>query len=339
VYYCPDFLTNVISLRVLRGKGAYFNDLRNTINFVKNRAEVAYIPCINGLNSFILLDDLVRPRLIEELPTKDAVPEVSQAPQEDEVSRASQETEEASQALQEEDEVSQASQSGGDSQSGGAADDHDIALQPDQPPLTDNELSCEPVVDNIRRFQEADEVSRAPLLGGDSQSGGASGDHDIAPQSNRPPLIDEGQAGFDQQELPDPGGHLCQEKTPSRDIYQEDLEQILAGLTQASHNISGKANTRLKPRLNYTILHRTGKKELAAKAIYLTLAFAHAFMNALLRHQWTRTIKGLPPEPRRWNDGELVTGDRSQLRERSNRTHNTLGGLRGVSFIYKQVQH
>src|SRR5882757_6309821 len=44
VYYCPGFLTNIISLRVLRGKGAFFNDLRNIINFVKNRAEVAYIP-------------------------------------------------------------------------------------------------------------------------------------------------------------------------------------------------------------------------------------------------------------------------------------------------------
>ena len=100
VYHCPDFFTNVISLSVLRRKGTFFNGLRNTINFVKNQAEVAYIPCINGLNSFILLDDPVRPRLIEELPTKDAVPEVSQA-------------------LQEEDEVSKASQSGG------AAGDHD----------------------------------------------------------------------------------------------------------------------------------------------------------------------------------------------------------------------
>ena len=82
VYHCPDFFTNVISLSVLRRKGAFFNGLRNTINFVKNRAEIAYIPCINGLNSFILLDDPVRPRLIEELPTKDAVPEVSRALQE-----------------------------------------------------------------------------------------------------------------------------------------------------------------------------------------------------------------------------------------------------------------
>src|ERR1700733_6051015 len=97
--------------------------------------------------------------------------------------------------------------------------------------------------------------------------------------------------------------------------------------------------TRSKSRLNYTILHRTGRKELAAKAIYLTLTSAHAFVNALLQHQWIRTIKGLPPEPRRWNDRELVTSNRLRLRERSNRTHRTLGGLRGVSFIYYQAQH
>ena len=89
------------------------------------------------------MDDPVRPRLIEELPTKDAVPEVSQA-------------------LQEEDEVSKASQSGG------ASGDHDIAPQLNQPPLTNNELSSEPVVDIIKRFQETDEVSRASLSGGDS---------------------------------------------------------------------------------------------------------------------------------------------------------------------------
>jgi hypothetical protein len=160
VYYCPNFFTNVVSLSVLRGKGAFFNSLHNTINFVKNQAEVAYIPCINGLNSFILLDDPVRLRLIEELPTKDAVPEVS---------RALQEGCKTSQTLQEEDEVSKASQSGG------AAGDHDIAPQPNQPPLTDGELNCEPVVDNIKRFQDADELPKASLLGDDSQSGGTSG--------------------------------------------------------------------------------------------------------------------------------------------------------------------
>jgi hypothetical protein len=286
----------------------------------------------------------IQPRLIRELPTEDTVPEVSQSLQEGD---------KASPSLQEEDEVSQVSQSGGDSQSGGASSDHDIAPQLDRPPLTDDEPSSEPVTDIIRRFQEEDEVSRASLSGGDSQSGGASGDHDIAPQPDRPPLTDGEQAGLDQQELPDLGGHLCQEQTPSRDIYQKDLEQIPAReetgprLTQASRDTSGRFNTRdmantrtrSKTRLNYTILHRIRRKELAAKAIYLTPASAHAFINALLQHQWIRMIKGLPPEPRRWNDRRLVTGNRLQLRERSNRTHNTLGGLRGVSFIYYQVQH
>ena len=197
---------------------------------------------------------------LEELPTKDTTPEDS---------RSLQGEGEASPSLQEGDEASPSLQEG-------------------------DEVS--------RSLQEADEVSRA------SQSGGASGDHDIAPQLNRPPLTDEEQAGLDQQELPDLGGHLRQEKTPSRDIYQEDLEQIPDGSTQASRDTSGRVNTRdmanihtqSKPRLNYTILHRTGRKELAAKAIYLTLEFAHAFVNALLRHQWTRTIKGLPPEPCNW---------------------------------------
>ena len=63
-------------------------------------------------------------------------------------------------------------------------------------------------MDNIKRFQEADEVSTASLLGGDSQSGGASGDHDIAPQPNRPPLTDEEQASINQQGLPDLGDYL-----------------------------------------------------------------------------------------------------------------------------------
>ena len=86
VYHCPDFFTNVVSLSILWGKGAFFDGLHNIINFVKDRAEIAYTPCINGLSSFILLDNPTRPRLIEELPTKDTVPEVSRAPQEDEVS-------------------------------------------------------------------------------------------------------------------------------------------------------------------------------------------------------------------------------------------------------------
>ena len=97
VYHCPGFFTNIVSLSVLRGKGAFFNGLRNTINFIKNQAEVAYVPCINGLNSFILLDKPARPRLIGELPTEDTVPEVS---------RALQEENEASQSLQEESKAS-----------------------------------------------------------------------------------------------------------------------------------------------------------------------------------------------------------------------------------------
>ena len=218
-----------------------------------------------------------------------------------------QEESKASRALHEEDEVSQASQSGG------ASSDHGIAPQPDQPPLSNNELSYEPV-DNIRRFQEADEVSRASLSGGDSQLEGASGDHDIAPQPNRPPLTDKEQAGIDQQDFPDLRDYLHQEWTSLRDIYQENLEQTPAEekakprLTRASRDTSGRVNTRdmmntytqSKPRLIYTILHGMGRKELAAKAIYLTPKFAHGFVNALLRHQWTRTIKGLPLEPCNW---------------------------------------
>ena len=57
VYYCPNFFTNVVSLNILRRKGAFFNGLHNTINFVKDWAEIAYIPCINGLNTFILVDN------------------------------------------------------------------------------------------------------------------------------------------------------------------------------------------------------------------------------------------------------------------------------------------
>jgi len=67
---------------------------------------------------------------------------------------------------------------------GGDTGDHDIALQPDRPLFTDDELSSEPVIDIIRRFQKADEVSGASLSRSDSQSGGVSGDHDIALQPN-----------------------------------------------------------------------------------------------------------------------------------------------------------
>ena len=162
-----------------------------------------------------------------------------------------------------------------------------------------------------RSLQEADEVSRASQSGGDSQSGGASGDQDIAPQPNRPPLTDEEQAGLNQQELPDLGGHLRQEGTPSRDIYQEDLEQNLAEYSedeaepiQASLDARDMVNarTRSKPRLDYSVLHKTGRKELATKATYLTPAFAYTFASALSQPQWTRTTKGLPPEPRNWKE-------------------------------------
>src|SRR6266700_2378082 len=54
VYYCPNFFTNIVLLSVLQGKGAFFNGLYNIINFVKDRAEIAYVLSINGLNFFIL---------------------------------------------------------------------------------------------------------------------------------------------------------------------------------------------------------------------------------------------------------------------------------------------
>jgi hypothetical protein len=44
--------------------------------------------------------------------------------------------------------------------------------------------------------------------GGDSQLGGASGDYNIVPQLNQPPLTDKEQAGLNQQKLPNLGGHL-----------------------------------------------------------------------------------------------------------------------------------
>jgi len=59
VYYYPDFFTNIVSLNILRGKGAFFDGFYNTINFVKGRAEIAYILYINGLNTFILVDNPV----------------------------------------------------------------------------------------------------------------------------------------------------------------------------------------------------------------------------------------------------------------------------------------
>ena len=77
VYHCPDFFTNVVSLSILRRKGAFFNGLHNTINFIKNQAEIAYVSCINDLNLFILLDNPEQPHLYKELPTKDTVLKVS----------------------------------------------------------------------------------------------------------------------------------------------------------------------------------------------------------------------------------------------------------------------
>jgi len=186
-----------------------------------------------------------------------------------EVSRSPQEGSEVSRSLQEADKVSRSPQEG-------------------------SEVS--------RSLQEADEVSRASQSGGDSQSGGASGDHDIAPQLNRPPLTDDEQAGLDQQELPDLGGHLHQEGTPPGDVYQEDLEQILTEYSEEDNEPIANTRTRSKPRLDYSVLHRTGRKEPATKATYLTPSFAYTFASALLQPQWTRTTKGLPPEPRNWKE-------------------------------------
>ena len=57
MYYYPNFFINIISLNVLREKGVFFNGLYNTINFIKDWAEIAYILYINGLNLFILVDN------------------------------------------------------------------------------------------------------------------------------------------------------------------------------------------------------------------------------------------------------------------------------------------
>ena len=57
-------------------------------------------------------------------------------------------------------------------------------------------------------------------------------------------------------------------------------------LSKNKYNICDIANmyTQSKLQLNYTTLYRTGRKELAAKAIYFTLAFAHTFINTLLQY-------------------------------------------------------
>ena len=60
--------------------------------------------------------------------------------------------------------------------------------------------------------------------------------------------------------------------------------------------------TRLKPWLNYSVLHRTRRKELAIKATYLTPAFAYTFTIALSQPQWIRTTKGLPPKLYNWKE-------------------------------------
>jgi hypothetical protein len=57
VYYYSNFFINIISLSILWGKRAFFNSFYNTINFVKNWAEIAYTPYINRLNLFILVDN------------------------------------------------------------------------------------------------------------------------------------------------------------------------------------------------------------------------------------------------------------------------------------------
>jgi hypothetical protein len=57
VYYYPNFFINIISLSILQGKGAFFNGLYNIINLIKNRAEIAYVLYVNGLNIFILVDN------------------------------------------------------------------------------------------------------------------------------------------------------------------------------------------------------------------------------------------------------------------------------------------
>jgi hypothetical protein len=57
VYYYPNFFINIVSLSILQGKGAFFDSLYNIINLVKNRVEIAYVLCVNGLNMFILVDN------------------------------------------------------------------------------------------------------------------------------------------------------------------------------------------------------------------------------------------------------------------------------------------
>ena len=69
MYYCFNFFINIISLNILRRKGAFFNSLYNIINFVKDWVEIAYVLYINGLNIFILVDNPVEVPFIIALAT------------------------------------------------------------------------------------------------------------------------------------------------------------------------------------------------------------------------------------------------------------------------------
>ena len=69
MYHCPDFFTNIVSLSILQGKGAFFNGLYNTINLIKDWAEIAYTLYINRLNIFILIDNPIEVSFIIALAT------------------------------------------------------------------------------------------------------------------------------------------------------------------------------------------------------------------------------------------------------------------------------
>ena len=144
--------------------------------------------------------------------------------------------------------------------------------------------------------QEADKISQALQLGGNSQLGGVSSNYNIVLQPNRPPLINEKQAGLNQQDLFNLGGHFYQEGNPLGDIYQEDLKQILTKYLEEEAKPIANTHTQSKLQFNYSILHKTERKELAVKATYFTLAFAYIFVNALLQPQQIKIIKGLPPK-------------------------------------------
>ena len=69
VYYYPNFFINIILLSILQGKGAFFNGLYNIINFIKDWVEIAYTLYINGLNTFILVDNPIEVPFIIALAT------------------------------------------------------------------------------------------------------------------------------------------------------------------------------------------------------------------------------------------------------------------------------